>query len=280
MSDKIKRLTKNLSELSLAEVDNLQEVYIRLCGLMSNQKEYFTHIGTDNIIKLLFYIWSYKHTGGFELGDKMLNEIAFAILITTEGESHVETCDDCGGNGYIGCDSCDGTGRVECGECDGTGETDCYQCDGNGQVDGETCDECDGAGSMTCTECDGEQDIQCSECDDGSSTCIYCGGDGEVTTDEKEYKKYYIVTWSKAIKDRCEITQEDTDITISEYNFDRLRDKYVVLSLEDKHDEFQEYVQENEMYCLFYDDNPTLKTTNHMEIYFTEYHNAIKNYIV
>jgi hypothetical protein len=280
MSDKLKRLAQNLSELSLAEVDNLQEVYIRLCGLMSKQKEYFTHLGTDNVIKLLFYIWSYKQTGQFEMGDKMINQIAFAILITTEETYYVESCDDCGGDGYTRCDVCDGTGRVECSECDGTGEENCYACDGEGEVGGETCDECEGYGNMTCTNCDGDENLECSECDGGSKTCDTCDGDGDVQTDEYEYKKYYIVTWSKPIKDRCEITEGDTDITMSEYDFDRLREKYVVLHLEDLHDEFQEYVQANEMYCTTYTDTPRLYFTQHMEQYFQEDRDVIKNYIV
>ena len=280
MSDKLKRLAKNLSELSLAEVDNLQEVYIRLCAVMSNQKEYFEHLGTSNVIKLLFYIWSYKQTGQFEMGDKMINQIAFAILITTEGNNYVESCDECGGDGYIRCDVCDGTGSVDCGECDGTGEEKCYQCDGEGTVDGETCDECEGTGSMTCTNCGGEESISCSECVEGTTTCDTCEGNGEVQTDEYEYKKYYIVTWNKLIKDRCEITEGDTDITMSEYDFDRLREKYVVLHLEELHDEFQEYVQSNDMYCTTYTDTPRLYFTQHMEQYFKEDRDAIKNYIV
>jgi hypothetical protein len=280
MSDKLKRLAKNLSELSLAEVDNLQEVYIRLCGLMSKQKEYFTHLGTDNVIKLLFYIWSYKETGQFEMGDRMINQIAFAILITTEGDNYVESCDDCGGDGYTRCDVCDGTGRVECLECEGTGEENCYACDGEGEVGGETCDECEGTGSMTCTNCDGDENLECSECDGGDKKCDTCDGNGDVQTDEYEYKKYYIVTWSKPIKDRCEITEGDTDITMSEYDFDRLREKYVVLHLEDLHDEFQEYVQSNEMYCTTYTDTPRLYFTQHMEQYFQEDRDVIKNYIV
>jgi hypothetical protein len=280
MSDKLKRLAKNLSELSLAEVDNLQEVYIRLCGLMTKQKEYFTHLGTDNVIKLLFYIWSYKQTGQFEMGDKMINQIAFAIPITTEGEHFVDSCEKCGGDGYIRCDVCDGTGSVDCHECDGTGEEKCYACDGEGEVDGETCDECEGSGKMTCTNCDGEESISCSECNDGSTTCDTCDGQGDVQTEDLEYKKYFIVTWSKPIKDRCEITEGDTDITMSEYDFDRLRDKYVVLHLEDLHDEFQSYVQENEMYCTTYTDTPRLYFSQHMELYFKEDLHAIKNYIV
>jgi hypothetical protein len=280
MSDKLKRLAKNLSELSLAEVDNFQEVYIRLCGLMSTQKEYFTHLGTDNVIKLLFYIWSYKQTGQFELGDKMINQIAFAILITTEGEDYTETCENCGGDGYMRCYNCDGSGTIVCGECDGEGETDCYNCDGTGQVDGETCDVCDGTRQETCSECDGEQTVSCPECMDGSHTCDECDGIGEVHTDEKLYKKYFIVTSNKLVKDRCELTEEDTDITMSEYDFDRLRDKYVILHLEELHDEFQNYVQENEMYCLTYTDTPKLYFSEKMELYFKENNRAIKNYIV
>jgi hypothetical protein len=280
MSDKLKKLAKNLSDLSISRVDSLQELYIRLCGLMTTQKDYFIHLGPSNIVKLMFYIWSYKETGQFEMGDKMINQIAFAILITTEGTNYVESCEECGGDGFVRCDVCNGVGTVECSTCEGTGEESCYECDGEGMVDDKTCDECEGTGKMTCTDCYGDESVNCSACEEGSKTCDTCDGGGDVETIEYEYKKYFIVTWNKTIKNRCEITEGDTDITMSEYDFDRLRDEYIVLHLEELHDEFQEYVEINEMYCSTYTDNPKLYFSQKMELFFREEPYAIKNYTV
>jgi hypothetical protein len=272
MNDKIKRLAKNLSDL-IPEQEELQATYDLLTQLMNKQKDYFIHKPPEEVIKLLFYIWSYHKTHSFELGDEMLNKLGFALLFYTEGEQHKEYCDDCGGNGDVPCDVCDGNGRTECDTCDGSGEEQCQECDGSGEIEGDgemvKCEECDGEGILTCSDCAGDGTKECDNCNYGNQTCDTCDGNGEVETDDLNYNEYFIVTWNKMIKDRCEYTQEDTDITMSEYDFDKLRDRFVVLHFDpDRFAEFKDFVQENEVYCPYYNDNPKMEFTSDMKLKF------------
>jgi len=270
MSDKLNRLAKNLSEL-IPEQEELQETYDLFVQLINKQKDYFSHKSPEDIIKLLFYIWSYHKTHSFELGEEMLNKLGFALLFYTEGEQHKDDCDDCGGNGDVPCDVCDGNGRMECDTCDGSGEEQCQYCDGNGEIedDGEMvkCDDCDGEGVLTCSDCAGDGTRECDNCNYGNQTCDACDGNGEVETDALNYNEYFIVTWNKMIKDRCEYTEEDSDITMSEYDFDKLRDRFVVLHFDpDGFADFNDFVQENEVYCAYYDDNPKMQFTSDMKL--------------
>ena len=65
MNDKIKRLAKNITEL-LTNTETPQETYYSLLQVMRKQKDYFQHMSPDNIIKLLFYCYSYGQTKSFE----------------------------------------------------------------------------------------------------------------------------------------------------------------------------------------------------------------------
>ena len=265
MSDKIKRLAKNVSEL-IPNTDSLQETYDLLTAFMEKQKDYFSNLSPDNIIKLLFYVWSYKETNNSKLGDELLNKIAFAVLFTTEGNHHVTECGYCGGDGEHECSECDGSGYVPCEQCDGTGDVECEECGGDGQIGDEDCEECDGKGENTCSDCGGNGEVSCGSCSWGKETCSECEGSGEIQTDEFDYETYFIVTWNKSIKDRCEITEEDTDITMSEYDFDRLRDNFVKLSISENHSELAKWVGENEMYCLYYSDSPKMFIQSSMHL--------------
>jgi hypothetical protein len=51
MSDKIKRLAKNITEL-LANTETPQETYYSLLKVLKKQKDYFQHMSPDNVIKL------------------------------------------------------------------------------------------------------------------------------------------------------------------------------------------------------------------------------------
>lgn len=270
MSDKIKRLAKNITEL-LTNTETPQETYYSLLQVMRKQKDYFQHMSPDNIIKLLFYCYSYGQTKSFEESDKMLNNIGFAVLFNNSGDYHREECEDCSGNGEVDCNYCDGSSSVECGECSGTGEVVCDYCEGEGtEIDdnGETitCPECDGKEEITCPECHGNGEVSCDSCSGGKETCEYCDGNGEVETKDYEYERYFIVTWDKYIKERCEYTEGDTDISFSEYDFDRFRDKYIKLKIEDKWIKFANWVGVNEVYCSYYDDSPRMHLSNDMEL--------------
>jgi len=270
MSDKIKRLAKNVTEL-LANTETPQETYYSLIQVMRKQKDYFQHMSPENIVKLSFYCYSYAQTNSFEESDKMLNNIGFAVLFNNSGDNHKEECDNCSGNGEIDCPNCDGTQNVECYECSGTGEVVCDYCEGEGtEIDenGETvtCPECDGKEEIKCSECYGNGEVSCDICTSGKETCEYCDGNGEVETKDYIYERYFIVTWNKYIKERCEYTEGDTDIAFSEYDFDRLRDEYIKLKIDEKWVRFANWVDVNEIYCSYYDDSPRMHLTNDMEL--------------
>jgi hypothetical protein len=269
MEDKIKRLASNLSEI-MPEPKEPQQVWDNLRVLMNEQKSYFEKISPQNIIKVIFYIWSLKETGNFKLGEKMLNEISFALVFHHEGNYHKEYCGSCGGEGDIDCNECS-SGLVTCENCDGSGVEECAECGGNGAVteDGETftCPDCGGEGKVECGECSGEGEVECGQCSYGRLNCNECEGNGEVDTDEFEYFEHFIVTWNSFIKNRCEITEEDTDVTMSEYEFDRISDKFITLGHKESHMQFEDWVIENEMYCAYYNDNPRLIYDSYMEIF-------------
>lgn len=269
MEDKIKRLASNLSEI-IPEPKEPQHVWDNLRVLMKEQKSYFEKIPPQNIIKVIFYIWSLKETGNFKLGEKMLNEISFALVFHHEGNYHKEYCQSCGGQGDYDCDECN-SGSVTCDQCDGSGVEECSECGGNGSVteDGETftCPDCAGEGQVECGECSGDGEVDCPSCSYGKLTCNECDGNGEVDTNEFEYFEHFIVTWNSFIKNRCEITEEDTDITMSEYEFDRISAQFITLGYTESHMQFEDWVRENEMYCAYYNDNPRLNYDSNMEIF-------------
>lgn len=269
MEDKIKRLASNLSEI-MPEPKEPQQVWDNLRVLMNEQKSYFEKVSPQNIIKVIFYIWSLKETGNFKLGEKMLNEISFALVFHHEGNHHKEYCGSCRGEGDFDCDDCR-SGMATCENCDGSGVEECAECGGNGAVteDGETftCPDCGGEGQVECGECSGQGEVECSQCSYGRLTCNECEGSGEVDTDEFEYFEHFIVTWNSFIKNRCEITEEDTDVTMSEYEFDRISDKFITLGHTESHMQFEDWVIENEIYCAYYNDNPRLIYDSYMEIF-------------
>ena len=261
MNDKLKRLAKNITEL-LINVSTPQDTYYSLRMIMGKQKEYFQYIGPENILKLTFYCYSFAKTSLFDLGDKMLNNIGFAVVFYNSGDNHNEDCDNCSGNGELSCDVCDGTGKVDCDICDTSGEMECPQCNGSGEIEdgGEmvTCFECVGDGIVSCDECGGDGRTDCNNCNYGQVTCDNCDGNGQIETDDYDYERYFIVTWNKFIKERCEYTEGNTDIAISEYDFDRLRNDYIKLRIDTKWIHFADWVDTNEIYCSYYNDNPKM----------------------
>jgi hypothetical protein len=270
MSEKIQKLAKKMEGL-FPNTNTPQELYDLLTNLMKNQKDYFYYLGREDVVKLLFYIWSLKKSNGFIIGEKLLNNISFAALFVTFGEIHKEYCSTCNGNGDVMCDYCEGNGTLECESCDGNGSTTCGECDGDGRQMGdgewEDCEECNGEGELTCNNCGGEGRADCDYCSNGRRDCDNCGGSGEVDTNEKLYTEYFIVTWNKEIQNRCEITEGTADVTMSEYEFDKLRDDYVVLSVDDMlHENLEDFILEGEMYCSLYTDNPKMYFTSRMNL--------------
>ncbi len=280
MNDKIKRLSTNLAEI-IPDHDNPQDLYMELRKLMVKQKDYFSKISPVTMVKVLFYIWSIKKTGNLNLGDKLLNKILFATLITTEGNRHREECRSCDGAAEQSCDFCDGSGNIECDNCDGEGVITCPECDGDGRQMGdgewENCEECDGDGALTCPDCNGEGKVDCNRCYGGYETCSDCSGEGEIKTDEFEYNIYFIVTWDNFIKDRCELTEATTESAFSEYEFDKLRDEYIILSQAEVHAELRDFIEINEVYCVSQSDNPIIDYSEDMHI--DSYDYSMKPYV-
>ena len=267
MNDKIKRLSQKVVDL-LPNPDSPQVLYEHFIELMNQQKDYFNFLPSENKIKLLFYIWSLKISNNFEIGDSLLNKIAFANLIITQGDFHKKECEECSGNGETSCGRCGGDGTVDCSTCDGSGKVECEDCEGSGEGNDEDgkCDNCDGSGERDCNDCDGSGTATCDYCNGGYEQCDKCDGAGDVDTDELEYRKYFICTWNKEIKDRCEITEGIPEKTMDEYDFDRLRDEYIILTHKFEHGDLISEIKSNEIYCTSYDDMPDLFSGDRMTI--------------
>jgi hypothetical protein len=269
MSNKLKKLAVNLSELT-PKSETPQQVYDGLIPVMQKQSDYFKYLGPDNIVKLTLYIYSFKTTGKFNVGDTMISSLGFANVFTTEGTEYVKTCESCDGEGELDCELCD-RGEIECDECDGNGEVSCPECGGDGRQMGdgewEDCEECDGTGNISCPDCGGDGAGLCDSCNNGKIECWDCSGDGDVETTQLKYDAYLVATWNKAINSDFSLNENTKYPALSEYEFDRLRDEYIVLTYEDDgHAEFQDWVKINEVYCTFYSDEPKLNLTEKMRV--------------
>jgi hypothetical protein len=269
MSNKLKKLAVNLSELT-PKSETPQQVYDGLIPVMQKQSDYFKYLGPDNIVKLTLYIYSFKTTGKFNVGDTMISSLGFANVFTTEGTEYVKTCESCDGEGELDCELCD-RGEIECDECDGNGEVSCPECGGDGRQMGdgewEDCEECDGTGNISCPDCGGDGAGLCDSCNNGKIECWDCSGNGDVETTQLKYDAYLVATWNRAINSDFSLNENTKYPALSEYEFDRLRDEYIVLTYEDDgHAEFQDWVKINEVYCTFYSDEPKLNLTEKMRV--------------
>ena len=94
----------------------------------------------------------------------------------------------------------------------------------------------------------------------GLINCYECDATGEYETNKLELNYYYICTWDKFIKDRCELEEGKLEPAMSEYDFDRLRDEYIVLRYYEQYYELINGVEVNQMYCVTYSDEPRLNT--------------------
>jgi hypothetical protein len=192
MNEKIKKLSSKMIGIFPSKDLSAQEMYVHLRDIMKNQKDYFVLLKEEDIIKLTIYLYSLHKTGKYELGDKILNNIFFAVLVNPSDTYYTDTCPECDGNGNIRCDECDGSGNERCSECDGKGKVDCPDCDGSGEEEeGNPCPECQGGGEVECDECDGDGEVTCGYCGgDGEQRCSECDGTGEVETGDKYYTIY------------------------------------------------------------------------------------------
>lgn len=270
MNEKIKKLAVKIEGL-VNTFGTPQDTYDNLTEIARNQQDYFKYLGESNFVKLAIYIYSLKETKRFDLADKWINNLMFAELVTTENNKYTYTCDECGGDGYTDCSECSGRGKIECNNCEGKGELECPECDGDGRQMGdgewEDCEACDGEGDTTCEYCDGEGETTCEYCNgDQQVQCEYCDGNGEIDSDtDVVYSTFTIVTWNKGIQEACELGEGLNEPTMSEYDFDRLRDEYITLFFDDNmHGPLN--IVESEMYCVDYSDEPNLVFTQRMHV--------------
>lgn len=267
MNQKSKKLAKKISNI-ISDVSNLQETYNKFINIAKRQKVYFLHIEPSDYLKIVFYIWSLKKTNDFILGDNLINKTHFADLFYTENEPFEQECDECYGNGQTSCDNCAGDGSIQCDECGGSGEIDCDECGSSGEdEEGNACRECQGGGKVECSECGGDGTFRCEDCfGNGEVTCSECDGSGEVETDKSKFKTIFICTWDDFIFDRCELTEDRYEPFLSEYDFDRLSDDYIVLSEIESQGEIDSKVKPYEVYCMNLSNISEIKLNGDMQL--------------
>lgn len=264
MNNKLQRLASKMADLLPEKhFESPQECFDLFKDLWKKQYDYLSNFDSSSLLKLVFYIYSYKNTGNFKLSDNILNKLGFATLFITQGDTYVRECDSCLGSGDVECNDCNGKGLIKCDYCYNTGEEECSSCEGEGVTyqDGEEeeCEDCQGKGKDTCSNCGGDTELHCDQCNgSGVEDCHNCGGGGEIDTNEKVFDYYVIATWDKFIKDRCELNEGSMEPALSEYDFDRLRDNYIIIGYDENHKEFRRAVQTNEVYCTTYEDEPKL----------------------
>ena len=263
MDEKIKKTATKLQGLVKHYDGPPGEVYYDVRKIAETQSEYFFHLGADNIIKLTLYIYSLKKTGDLKLGEKMINNLSFIQLLTTENKSTIQECESCYGSGMERCERCKGSGLIECPKCDGDGEVSCDWCDEN---DDEECDECDGSETMNCNSCEGSGEVYCPSCRrEGETVCETCGGEGGITSeDEVSYEIYFIATWNKQIQDLCELRAESLEPVMSLTQFLRLSNDYLQLTRWDGSAELN--IDKDQMYCLDYSNEPEMYLQKNMLI--------------
>jgi hypothetical protein len=113
MDERIKKVAQKLHK-SIKNYNDVSEVYEGVRTIALQQTDYFSHFGPDFLIKLTLYIYSLKTTGDFKLGEKMVNNLSFIQLISTNNIHSVSECKTCGGDGYTRCGRCKGYDVIEC----------------------------------------------------------------------------------------------------------------------------------------------------------------------
>lgn len=248
MDDKIKKSASKLQDL-VNHYNNPNEVFNDVRTIAVSQRDYFNYLGPYVMIKLTLYIYSLKKTGNFTLGEKMINNLTFSNLLTTNNELSIKECKSCEGSGEITCQRCEGHMTIECPKCEGSGESDDNDDDEN----------------YNCEKCRGDGEISCPSCNRGEEICPKCEGSGEIESeDEVSYITYFIVTWNKQIKNLLELRVKTLEPVMSENQFFKLKDEFIVLSELESSAPLD--VLENEMYCINYSDNPQLYLQGNMSI--------------
>jgi hypothetical protein len=252
MDEKLKKISLKLSKRYKKHI--LQEIYTSLMKDVMNNWDYFNKFYPVDYVKMTIYIFSLFETGKFELGEKMIqNSYVGNYFEFGEGDFALETCENCGGDGYVNCDTCDGNGKEECDDCSGSGNISCESCDGSGEDDeGDSCDECRGNGEVKCDRCDGEGTFTCNNCGgDSQEECFDCRGKGEIESDKLVYYNTTFVTWDDKLINMFRNSNELAKPTSIQdflplYN----QEKMLELITEQQQDEFAPTVSPDKIYCF------------------------------
>lgn len=243
MEEKLKKLAQVLKR-NIREYDTVSDVYNSLRDKARSQFDYFNRLGPQNFLKLVFYIYSLKNSNSFEIGEKMLYNLAFSQLVDSENITHIETCDECDGQGVVECPECN-RGFIRCQTCDGDG----VYTELNGQpVD---CDDCGGDGEVDCPTC-GRNGLP-----KGEVLCDKCEGLGEYKSkDEIDYEIYFIMSWNTELNELCQVYERTKTPIMSYDELLEFQNDFVLLSKELEHGPLD--VEPNQIYCINYSDEPKI----------------------
>jgi hypothetical protein len=246
MNEKLKRLAIKMEGL-FPNIKSPQHMYIEFNRVTFYQKDYLKKLKEENVIKLMFYIYSLKKTGNFELGEKILDSLFFALFLKSSGEYANTPCPACSSSGEVDCEYCH------------EGVNACEDCDGNGsvEVDGyhERCETCDGDGEIKCEDCGGNGQVECPVCD----------GSGEVESDtDIYYEILFVCSWNKELYDECYAFEDEERPIKDGQELIGGEDTIILRSISDQGPIID--LKPGALYCIYLADEPELEFTNDMRI--------------
>lgn len=255
-NEKLFRVAKKLLPILKVSM-NPTEMFNQLIH-MSNTKEYFNALGLEKLIKISIISYYLQQNQDEKKIDKVLNNLKYPTLLTTENENHKDECGTCDGSGKERCEECYGEGHEECSECEGSGQMPCDTCDGEKKVEDEDgnmvdCNMCDGKGEEDCSSCDGSGRRGCNYCGgSGEYDCDDCGGDGEIQTDEIDYTIYGICSWDNNLNEILEIKDHSQEPAIED--LDSFKKKILIFYEDTFSDEMDRELVPGEYYSISFDD--------------------------
>lgn len=233
--------------------------------IFTKNREYFSNFSSEELLKIVLYVYSLKTTGDFTKAEEIFENMAFILAFSTDDEEVTVSCNNCGGEGRQDCNECGGTGNESCQECEGEGNVTCGECGGKGKVlddegNYEPCDYCDN-GEVECDECGGDGRLDCSECDGtGRVYCDYCDGDGEITSEDENYVYvFHIISWNTFLNNRAELVNHTKESLVPNIEtLHEMNDVVVLTPTETLSIEISEDYLDYEVYVYSYTDSPKI----------------------
>jgi hypothetical protein len=256
MDTKLKKLAIKLSKSIKPLELRPQNIFSSLKLKMSEYKDYFSLFTPKDLLKLVFYIFSYKKTQKFDLAEEMISNFYFIGFISTTDNEVWSECKTCKGEGNINCPSCDGSGHQSCDNCSG----ERYVCDNCGLPE-DMCD-CYDFEETYCDFCDGEGEVSCKSCDGKSYiTCPNCEGSMEVeVSDAHEVGITKILTWDDRIVFRSQKSYYDLTPAFEDYSDLKDMENYIFIEFGYEHMKLNDDFNEG-MYCYFLNDDAQISFT-------------------